>query len=311
MLILVLVFVLSATLGAETPARAQEFDPCSLFSTDAAAHLLGEPVVNTSGQVTDASNWTCSQDATDGHAGVELHHFASAQEANAPVAGGSGIPGLGDASSLVRQEEGNLLVLNVRQGPWVVYILIDGGSRPVAEVTNDELAPLAQAVLDSLPPTPQPVLDASPPAAEVVLPANGGRTPASMDPCSVVNDEDVRAALAAVANPGASVTTVAISHSRVPLIEENPSDAGASSEACKVVWGSNSTLVVLVTREWYDFMATFGGKPTDGLGGDAAIVVDEVPCVRKGDIAVLAETGGNGGTLRLHREIVKRAAARL
>ena len=132
-----------------------------------------------------------------------------------------------------------------------------------------------------------------------------------MDPCSVVDDEDVRAALAAVANPGASVTTLAISHSRVPLIEENPSDAGASSEACKVVWGSNSTLVVLVTREWYDFMSTFGGKPTDGLGGDAAIVVDEVPYVRKGDIAVLAETGGNGGTLRLHREIVKRAAARL
>ena len=58
-------------------------------------------------------------------------------------------------------------------------------------------------------------------------------------------------------------------------------------------------------------MALLGGKPDAGLGGDQAIVVGEVPYVLKGDIAVLAETGGNGGTLRLHREIVKRAAARL
>ncbi|HLZ26907.1 MAG TPA: hypothetical protein VKV73_06265 [Chloroflexota bacterium] len=58
-------------------------------------------------------------------------------------------------------------------------------------------------------------------------------------------------------------------------------------------------------------IALLGGKPDAGLGGDQAIAVDEVAYVLKRDIAVLAETGGNGGTLRLQREFVMRAAARL
>jgi hypothetical protein len=199
-------------------------------------------------------------------------------------------------------------LLRVLKLPYVVTVGATFNDQPV-EVATNQLVALAQGVLDTLPSAAQDLGPGPDPALAI-----GDRTPATIDPCSIVNEDDVRAALAAVSSPGTAYAAGAafrVTWTRVPWTEEPPANAGASSEACKVVWGSNSTLVVLVTRQTYDLMALLGGKPDDGLGGDQAIVVDEVPYVLKGDIAVLAETGGNGGTLRLHREIVKRAAARL
>jgi hypothetical protein len=220
------------------------------------------------------------------------------------VSNGTPIAGLGEASTLTKSDDGTFVLLRVLKVPYVVTVGATFDDQPV-EVATDQLVALAQGVLNTL---PGATLDPGP------APAIGGRTPATIDPCSVVNEDDVRAALAAVSSPGTAYAAGAafrVTWTRVPWTEEPPANAGASSEACKVVWGSDSTLVVLVTRQSYDLMALLGGKSDDGLGGDQAIVVGEVPYVLKGDIAVLAETGGNGGTLRLHREIVKRAAARL
>lgn len=140
--------------------------------------------------------------------------------------------------------------------------------------------------------------------------AAGGRTPASMDPCSIISDDDMRASLAAVSSAGPGAGDVKISRERVPHTEEPLDDVGAATQTCKVHWGANSTLVTLFTREFFDSTAMFG-KAVTNLGGDKAFELDEVPYVLKGDIAVSAQTGGSGGTLRLHREVVKRAAANL
>jgi len=145
--------------------------------------------------------------------------------------------------------------------------------------------------------------------APAAAPASG-RTPASMDPCSVITDDDMRAALAAVSSAGPASGDTKVSRERVAHTEEPPDSPGASTETCKVHWGANSTLVTLFTRKFFESTALFGKSVTD-LGGDKAFQLDEVPYVLKGDIAVSAQTGGSGGTLRLHREVVKRAATNL
>jgi hypothetical protein len=305
-----LALLLSTTLQGATSAAAQSYDLCSLFSTDAAAHLLGG-IIDTR-QYAEADQWRCAQYAQAGEAILDLQRFGSAEEASAFVTGnatgGEAIAGLGDASSLVRSDAGHqATVLWVVQGPWVVVLDVERDLQGL-ELAADDLTPVAQSVLDNLP--------GDPPASaqdgdRAVPPVSGRRIPAETDPCSVLTDDEMRAALAAVSPAGVAGVTFPITHTRIPLVEEAPTDVGAANDACKFVWGGNSTLVVLVTREWFDFMATSGGKPAEGLGGDQAIGVGEVPYVLNGDMAVLAETGGSGGTLRLHREVVKRAAAHL
>jgi hypothetical protein len=252
----------------------------------------------------EAAHWGCQHLAVHAETLLEVWQYPGAEEATSQVSNGTPIAGLGEASTLTKSDDGTFVLLRVLKVPYVVTVGATFDDQPV-EVATDQLVALAQGVLNTL---PGATLDPGP------APAIGGRTPATIDPCSIVNEDDVRAAPAAVSSPGTAYAAGAafrVTWTRVAWTEEPPANAGASSEACKVVWGSNSTLVVLVTRQSYDLMALLGGKPDDGLGGDQAIVVGEVPYVLKGDIAVLAETGGNGGTLRLHREIVKRAAARL
>jgi hypothetical protein len=152
-----------------------------------------------------------------------------------------------------------------------------------------------------------PTVSSAPPSA-ATQPSQP--TPASMDPCSVISDDDMRAALAVVSSAGAASGDTKVSRERVAHTEEPADSPGASMETCKVHWGGNSTLVTLLTRKFFDSTALFG-KPVTDLGGDKAFQLDEVPYVLKGNIAVSAQTGGSGGTLRLHREVVKRAAANL
>ena len=298
---LILVLLLSA-LVRPTPAAAQQFHLCSQFSTDDGAAILGQPIIDTQ-EYAEAAHWGCQHVAVHAETLLEVWQYSSAEEATSQVSNGSPIAGLGEASTLTKSDDGTFVLLRVLKLPYVITVGATFDDQPV-EVATEQLVAVAQGVLDTLRGAAQ-----EPDSAAI-----GGRTPATIDPCSIVNEDDVRAALAAVSSPGtayAAGTAFPVSWTRVAWTEEPPTNAGASSEACKVVWGSNSTLVVLVTRQTFDLMALLGGKPDAELGGDQAIVVDEVPYVLKGDIAVLAETGGNGGTLRLHREIVKRAATRL
>ena len=296
-----LILVLSGLVRA-TPVAAQQFHLCSQFSSDEGAAIVGQPIISTQ-EYAESAHWGCQHVAAHAETLLEIWQYSGAEEATSQLSGGAPIAGLGEASTLTKSDDGTFVLLRVLKLPYLITVGATFDEQPV-DVATDTLVALAQRVLGTLPTAPEP--DAAP--------AIGGRTPATIDPCSIVNEDDVRAALAAVSASGSADATgaaVRVTFSRVAWTEEPLSNPGASSEACKVVWGSNSTLVVLVTRQSFDLMALLGGKPDAELGGDRAIVVDEVPYVLKGDIAVLAETGGSGGTLRWHREIVKRAAARL
>jgi hypothetical protein len=185
---------------------------------------------------------------------------------------------------------------------------------PSAATQLPQATPAGQSVGPTAAAAAKPAATSAPAApAAAVAPAAaaaGGRTPASMDPCSVITDDDMRAALAAVSSTGAASSDTKVSRESVAHTEEPPDSPGASAQTCKVHWGANSTLVTLLTRKFFDSTAVFG-KPVTDLGGDKAFQLDEVPYVLKGNIAVSAQTGGSGGTLRLHREVVKRAAANL
>ena len=232
---LILVVLLSAALGGPTPAAAQQFHLCSQFSTDDGAAILGQPIID-SQEYAEAAHWGCQHLAIRAETLLEVWQYPSAEEANAQLSNGTPIADLGEASTLTKSDDGTFVLLRVLKLPYVVTVGATFDDQPV-EVATDQLVALAQGVLDTLP-------DATPGPA----PAIGGRTPATIDPCSIVSEDDVRAALAAVSSPGTAYAAGAafrVTWSRVAWTEEPPANPGASSEACKVVWGSNSTLVVL------------------------------------------------------------------
>jgi hypothetical protein len=123
------------------------------------------------------------------HRGVQ---YPGAEEATAQVSNGTPVAGLGEASSLTKSDDDTSVLLRVLKLPYVVTVGATFDDQPV-EVATDLLVALAQGVLDTLPDATQ---DSGPPIAL------GGRTPATIDPCSIVDEDDVRAALAAVSSPG-------------------------------------------------------------------------------------------------------------
>lgn len=149
--LLVGLWLLASTSVAQAASAAEGFSMCDLFSTDEAAGLVGQPIVNT---VEGAENaqWVCARYGQHAATLLELRQYQSAADVNQH--GGTEVLGVGDAARLTTSEDGHLTLLWVVSGRYTVSIEVNLDDEPTL-VTADDLAPLAQRVLDNL---PQPVV---------------------------------------------------------------------------------------------------------------------------------------------------------
>jgi hypothetical protein len=145
--LLVSLCLMGSTLVAPAANAAQDFHMCDLFSTDDAAQLVGQPIVNSTEGAQDGQ-WVCARYAEHAATLLELKQYQNAQDAG--LHGGTEVLGLGDAARLTTSEDGRLAVLWVVSGRYVVSVEVNLDDEPT-QITADDLAPLVQRVLDSLP----------------------------------------------------------------------------------------------------------------------------------------------------------------
>jgi hypothetical protein len=160
---------------ARTSDAAQEFHLCDLFSSDEAALLVRQPIVNTVEGGTDAS-FVCARYADHAATLLEVKRYPSAADARSRVPVGATIAGLGDANGQTKTYDGRLVVLWVAKGPYVVSIEINLDDGP-NQATDDQLAARVQPVLDDLAAV-QAALPASPlPTSQPVATGDSGCDP--------------------------------------------------------------------------------------------------------------------------------------
>jgi hypothetical protein len=133
--------------SASAAQAAQAFRMCDLFSTDEAAQLVGQPIVNTVEGAQDAQ-WVCARYGEHAATLLELKQYQTAADVNQH--GGTEVLGVGDSARLTTSEDGHLTLLWVVSGRYTVSIEVSLDDEPT-QVTADDLAPLAQRVLDNLP----------------------------------------------------------------------------------------------------------------------------------------------------------------
>jgi hypothetical protein len=148
--LLVSVCLLGATLVAYPARAAADLRMCDLFSTDEAAQLVGQPIINSTEGAED-TQWVCARYGAHAATLLELKLYQTAQDPNRH--GGSEVLGLGDAARLVTSDDGRYAILWVTSGRFVVSMEVNLDEEPT-QVTPDDMAPLVQRVLDNL---PQPV----------------------------------------------------------------------------------------------------------------------------------------------------------
>jgi hypothetical protein len=146
--LLVSLCLLGTTSVAHATTTAQALRMCDLFSTDEAAQLAGQPIINTV-EAGENGQWVCARYAQHAATLLELKQYQTPQS----VYGDIDVPGLGDAAALITSSDGQMAVLRVASGRFIVSLEVSLDDEQTL-VTAEDLAPFVQRVLDNL---PQPI----------------------------------------------------------------------------------------------------------------------------------------------------------